>query len=387
LEATRSATMANRADQYTPFGSLTWSQDPTNPDKWTQNINLDPDTQAALNSQQDVQKYLSDLAQKYEGKVATGMDKPYNEQGPMPSYDPGGMLSLNTSAAQQPMPGLDYSGLGPEAQLDYSSLGEMPDLGYGEVESIRNAMMSRLQPDLEKQAAARRQALAAQGITQGSEIQDTAEGQIGRNFNDANQQALLGAMGAYDTITGRQLAGRAQKAGELRDIYGSKVAARADQQKQLENLYQASMGGRKQALSEADLAFQRGLQGRQQAAAEYGTKMTGRQQALQEEAYERSLPLQELNALLRGNAVQGPQFPGFAQQAATAGPDLYGAADSQYQAALAGSNAQKQQAAGIGRAVGTVAGGLLGSFAGPGGTVIGAGLGGGLGGAAGGMFA
>jgi len=288
LEMARAATAANRPTQVTPFGTSSWYNTPGT-DEWVQNVELDPDTQAALESQQNVQRYMSDLGTKYMGRVEESMDKPYTDLGPM----------------------------------EQQNLGAMPELGFGAVQQIQDAMMERLNPGLQKQRSAAQQRLASQGITLGSEAEGDVQQQLNESENAANREALLSAMGAYGDITGRQ------------------------------------------------------LQGRQQQMAEYAQRQQGRQQQLTEQAYERNLPLSELNAILRGNQVQAPQFSSFQGQGATAGPDLSGAAESQYQAALGGSNASKAAGAGLGSAVG----GLLGTFIMPGvGTAAGASIGGMLGG-------
>ena len=54
LEATRAATEANRINQYTPYGSLTYSRDPNaaTPDSgWSQSINLNDVGQKLLDYQ------------------------------------------------------------------------------------------------------------------------------------------------------------------------------------------------------------------------------------------------------------------------------------------------------------------------------------------------
>jgi hypothetical protein len=73
--------------------------------------------------------------------------------------------------------------------------------------------------------------------------------------------------------------------------------------------------------------------------------MRARQQALQEQAYGRSEGLNTINALRTGNQVQQPNFVTPAQQATTAGPDLLGAAQGNYQNQLGAYNAQQAQSA------------------------------------------
>ncbi len=55
----------------------------------------------------------------------------------------------------------------------------------------------------------------------------------------------------------------------------------------------------------------------------------------------RNQPLNELNALRTGSQVTNPTFNNAPQQGQTSGPDLLGAANSQYGAAMGGYNAQQ----------------------------------------------
>lgn len=78
-----------------------------------------------------------------------------------------------------------------------------------------------------------------------------------------------------------------------------------------------------------------------------------RASALQEQAYLQDRPLNLINALRTGNQVNNPQFQQFAQQATTAGPNMLGAAQAQYGAALDAANADNA-------AMGSLMGGLFG---------------------------
>lgn len=73
-------------------------------------------------------------------------------------------------------------------------------------------------------------------------------------------------------------------------------------------------------------AFSQALQ---QAMSAYdtitGRQVQGRQQSLQEQAWLRSLPINELNAVLTGNQVNTPQFGNFQNQTTTRGADVLGA--------------------------------------------------------------
>ena len=83
-----------------------------------------------------------------------------------------------------------------------------------------------------------------------------------------------------------------------------------------------------------DLEMQSAMQG-------INLDQANRSAALQEQAYMQDRPLNLINALRSGNQVQAPQFQQFANQATTQGPDLLGAANSQYGAQMDSYNAQQ----------------------------------------------
>lgn len=83
-----------------------------------------------------------------------------------------------------------------------------------------------------------------------------------------------------------------------------------------------------------DARLQAALQG-----FSYGDQ--ARQQAIQEQSFARNEPLNMINALRSGSQVQMPSFSAPGNQQTTTGPDLLGAANSQYNAALGGYNAQQ----------------------------------------------
>ena len=70
LEAARYATKANRANQYTPYGSLTWAQDANNPDSWTQSINLNNTGQQLLDASNRSSLGLAGLQDNATQRVA-----------------------------------------------------------------------------------------------------------------------------------------------------------------------------------------------------------------------------------------------------------------------------------------------------------------------------
>lgn len=218
LQMAREALKANRPNQFTPWGNTQWTQNPDG--SWEQRVSLTPDTQTALNNQQGIQSGMSGQALSMLPQVRDAVGTPF----------------------------------------DMSRISEMPDLGFGAVQNIQDSVMARLNPQLDRRRQNIEAQLATQGITRGSEAWGNAQQDLGMAENDAFSQALQQAMGAYDTITNRQV--------------------------------------------------------------------QGRQQGLQEQAWLRSLPINELNAVLTGQQVQNPQFSNFTNQATTKGADMFGAANA-----------------------------------------------------------
>ena len=146
-ESARLATRANRVDQFTPFGSLTYTD--LGNDRWRQDMRLTPQAQQALNQQLD-------LNQKY-GEVANiGFDRA-------------------RSIFENP-------------ELD---VGALPQRGINVGQTAQEAILSRLNPQLSQQEEALRTRLANQGITLGSDAYNREMMAHGQRANDLTMQAAL----------------------------------------------------------------------------------------------------------------------------------------------------------------------------------------------------
>jgi hypothetical protein len=140
LEAAKYATVANRANQYNPYGSLTWEKGATDMDPWTQRTNFTPQGQQLfdLQNQQDL------------------------------SYAQAASKGFEATKGMFENPNIDQSTL-PAAPINAGM-------------TAQQAMMSRLQPTLERNEEALRTRLANQGIGLGSQA-------YGREMNLQGQQA------------------------------------------------------------------------------------------------------------------------------------------------------------------------------------------------------
>jgi len=166
-------TVANRSNQVAADGStLNWTQDP-NTGQWTQTIQGSQGNQT-----------LQAGANATAGQAVDALNNhPLNT---------GGMTDLFSLSGKTP--------------------GGFNDQAY-------QAIMSRLNPDMDRRRAAAETQLANQGITRGSEAWTGQEDQLGRDENDARMQGILGGFqqGSKDLNDSLSLAtGTAtQRAGQL----------------------------------------------------------------------------------------------------------------------------------------------------------------------------
>ena len=328
LEAARAAAAANRVNQVTPYGNLTYSNtgrkfdqaaydaamdayrenlaaygsgqqqagaSPVAPryedyytgtvdDGWTATQTLSPDQQALLDQQNKTSLGLASLADTGLGYVRDTLSKPFSMEGAPDTpevYDSRGAPAI-------------YSG----------------DTAWNQA---YNAIVNRNQPLMDRADAANRTQLANQGITQGSEAYRNSMDDRSR----ANNDFLLGAQ---------------QQAGQ------------EDSRR-----YAQALSARQNYAQEQNQTYNQGL--------------LGRQNYLQEQSFLRNEPLNMLNAVRTGSQVTNPSFVSVPQQAATSGADYLGAAQGQnqynmglYNSETASNNAKTS--AGVG-AVATIAAAFL----------------------------
>lgn len=165
LEAARAQTAANRVNQYTPYGNLTYSQAPGyGPDGgWSATQTLSPAQQQLLDQQNRTSLGLSQLADRGLGYV----DK---------------ALGNNITAADLPA--------------------DMVNAG----QTGQDALMARFQPQMEQSRKALDAQLANQGITLGSEAYDNAMRTQSQGENDLKMQAALNGINVGQNAQNQQLA-------------------------------------------------------------------------------------------------------------------------------------------------------------------------------------
>lgn len=219
LETAKYATAANRINQYTPYGNLTYTQGNPGSDtdpQWAQHVDLSPTGQQLLNYSNNSALGLGAQTGQALNRVGNSLSQPFNTNGAQAATD----------------------------------------------KAYQN-ITSRLDPQWQSRQTQTETQLVNQGLRPGMEAYDNAMRDFNYGRNDAYTQANT------------------------------------------------------QAMNYAPQTMQMDLTGRNQ-------------------------PLNELNALRTGSQVTNPTFSAVPQQVATAGPDLLGATNAQYQGQLGAYNANQQ---------------------------------------------
>ena len=293
LEATRAAVRANRANQITPWGRLTWRQNPTNGrinyDAYNKALQSYNQSRFPAQTENDWQNLNKNERRRLVKEGLLGAASQQGQaQGIAPKledfmeYDPDSGWEQTTELTPEAQAALDQQlalnrKYGEVANLGFDrvrSIFENPELDVGALpkraidvgQTAQEALLARLNPQLQSQEEATRQRLANTGIGLGSDAFSREMAIQGQQANDLRLQAALQGI----------------------------------------NLDQAN-----------------------------------RAAALQEQAYLQDRPLNLINALRSGNQVQAPQFQQFALQNATQGPDYLNAANAQYGAQLNAYNAEQ----------------------------------------------
>ena len=94
--------------------------------------------------------------------------------------------------------------------------------------------------------------------------------------------------------------------------------------------------------------------GGQEATRQFGMDMARRQQAIAESLRRRGATLNEINALMTGQQVGGPNLPGFTSAGRVAAPDLMGGLQASAQSDIDRYNAQQMRQQSMGAGIGAL---------------------------------
>ena len=254
--------------------------------------------------------------------------------------------------------GLDVRGL-PQAPINAGT-------------TAQQAIMSRLEPQLQRQRAQLETRLANQGLVRGGEAYNAAIQEAQQQENDLRTQAALQGI-SLDQAARQQAFGERATANQaynqavqqnlqqglsVQDAQNRAAQQMFGQRMDIQGLYNTALAQNQNAALQQQAAanaaqaqdFNQRLQ-----AAQFGN--TALQQSLAQQLALRNQPLNEITALMSGSQVQMPQFQGYTGANVAAAP-VFGAAQAQgdfaqknYQNQMAGYNNQMSGLFGLGGAL------------------------------------
>lgn len=335
-EVTEQQTWANRPDQYTPWGSTTWENsqqwDPSTQqwlNRWSQNTQLDPLAQEALDSQMRLTRDRSQLGESLTGRMQSEYGTAMDFSG-LPEM--GGVPQAGNLTPEQLQRGYQIAGPELDPSQKYSQRAE---------EALYGKWASRAMPAQAEAEKALRARLSNQGLREGDAAYDNELAKLRMSNADAQQQA------AFSAATGA--------GAEAQRYLGMDAATRA--QLTGENAALAQFGNQA-ATGQFGMESQAGAQnfGQQMQSSQYQTQQ--RQQALAEAMQRRGWTLNEINALMSGQQVGMPSMPSFSQAQRAEGNQALQAAQMTGQAALDAFNAKQAATQGMMSGIGSIAGAM-----------------------------
>lgn len=315
---------ANRPVQNTPFGTQSWETraiiDPATGQpvtQWTQNTTLAPGLQQALEAQVGTQLGRSELAGGFMGRVADEYSRPFDYSNLPQMAQANAPGSLQTRTA-------DYT---PGLATGFNFGQPLPQVDSSFRDTVANQLMQRMQPAHDYQQRQLETRLANQGFTVGSEGYKRA-------LDELNQRQAAERFNALD-----------QSGNEAQRLFGMQMQT-------AQTGYNQNLGAaqfQNQALGQASALDLARMQAQNQAMSQQAglnqqfadAQNRLRQQAIAEQMQRRGMSLNEMNALLSGQQVQMPQMPSFTAAGRAETPNILGATQMGYDAALGAYNAQQ----------------------------------------------
>lgn len=377
LEAIYASTLANRYNEVTPYGTVSWTQAPstgqtgtpgygTTPNPgitpryatepgygaysnyqttsgageispsdlggWTRTTTLSPEMQAQFDLQNQLAQSLQSQAVDRSGQLPTDQ---FSINQNLPSLTTG----LNTSGLPQAASGLDTSQFANLAtSIDTSGLPDLNQDYSADAAAVEQATYDRIQqlinPQYEERQRALENQLAATGNPIGSEAYQTEQTRFQRDRDEADLAAALEAVGAGRAEQSRLFDIASQTRNQLTGEQLASAGLAQSQRSQLagEQVTDANMANqvRNQAISEqltnADLA------------------RVARQQGISEDQLVRNQNINELAALIQGSPAITTPTSAEPAQYQVAPADYLGAQQLETQTALQNALSQQQAA-------------------------------------------
>lgn len=312
-EAATANTWANRPTRNTPWGTETWnaseSIDPSTGKpvtSWTQNTNLTPAAQRALDSQMSMQQGRSDIANSMMGTAGKAITTP-----------------INYNSVQGW--GQGYQGAGVNTRYQTNAINNSADMqtrgigGSGMYQPVANSMYqqatSRLDPRFSQAQGDLDARLAAQGISRNSKAYNRSQNNLSMQRNDAYNQAMNSA------TQGGIAAASAMQGMDINQMNTQNNALMNQQglSQQAGNFYNQAVNYGNQAQNQAY----------SQAMGQSAYANQLRQAQVAEQIQAQNNALNNMNALMNGQQVSMPSMPGFQNATQYGGTNYFGAAQAQ----------------------------------------------------------
>jgi hypothetical protein len=368
IDTARMNANLNRLDESDPMGSVSYTD--LGNDRWRKDTTLTDVGQRQFDLQNQVDEGTNRLALLGVGQASNVLNSPFSLDGLTREPAPG---LIGWTGVQRTIDGggpiQGRVGDGGQIRSDFGDAGQLqrsvgPSDFSADRQKVEQAVMSRMQPQLDQGRARMEQRLADQGIPAGSEAHNRQMDALGRQENDARQQAVLAGGQEQSRMFGMDLnqgnfANQAQQTAYGQEMGRAGFANEAQGQRFGQGVTQGQFANDAQSLG-----FGQGLQQGQfhnqatsqlinQQSADKADWANSRQRQLQELLLQRSQPINEIGALLGTGQVGMPQF----QQTTPVnvqGTDVMGAYgantaanQSAYNTAQQAKNAQSGSTAGM----------------------------------------
>jgi hypothetical protein len=297
-------------NQNTPSGSLRYDvtgnygwTDPSTGSTYsiptfTSTQSLSPQQQA-IQSQTDAAKMnMAGMANSLSGNVANQLSTPFSTAGAPTAGNPYGISSIPAAATSFNAGNPVQTSLGDYGRQQ-TSVG--PQDFSADRQSVQDALMARINPQLNIQQDKLQQQLADQGIRYGSDAYNNAFQPFNQQANDArfaaiNQAGQEQQRMQQQLLAQGQFANEAQMQNYAQALGAGSFANQAIGQQFGQNAQMATFGN-------AGLAQQ---QAQQQTA--FNAAQTARNQYMQEQYAQRNQPINEISSLMSGSQVSQPNW-------------------------------------------------------------------------------
>lgn len=291
-------------NQVTPDGNLTYTY---TTQKWTDPLSgkvydlqvptatqtLSEQQQAIKNQTDAAELNMATLANTQSGKLNDLLGKPVDISG----------APAGGKASQVGLPQYQQFGSGPNLQTSVGNAGDITksyDVDF-DTSRYEQALMDRLNPQLERDRAALETRLVNQGLQPGSEAYNRAIDEASRQSNDARISAILNAGQEQSRLAGLARDQASFQNAAQQQQFGQNVTAAGfgndAQQQMFQN--QSTTTAANNALKDQTFNAQ---------TAKFNLQNQERAQYLNELYAKRNQPLNEITALMSGAQVNAPNF-------------------------------------------------------------------------------